>query len=406
VIRFVPANAQHIGTRQNQQDSFGFSDLSDERFLAHGGFVAIVADGMGGLAHGDAASRLAVKTFLETYAAKPETEPLPQAMERALRAANSAVFDMAVGAGAPGDVGTTLVAVAMQPEGLHWVSVGDSAIYLFRDGALTLLTTSHIYAHQLDARAGRGEITPEQAQGDPQRDALTSYVGAPELREIDRNLRPLPIRPGDCILLASDGLFKTLPESEILATVASEGERAPDLLVRKTLACKREHQDNVTVCMVRVQEDTPRTMVLPPARQETPPVRQEAPVVPQEAAPATWQPAEQPVESRRVSRPRRLLFLLAAVILFGAAASFIGWVLVREPRPPNDPVEAQTDPSGASEPRAVTPVAPGSVEPVLKDDPNAPVPPPRDQRPETPNPPAAQQSGGGGQAPASKEPQR
>ena len=156
MIRFVPSNAQNIGSRGNQQDSFGFSDPGAGRFLEHGGFVAIVADGMGGLAHGDAASQLAVKAFLEAYAAKMETEPIPDALERSVRAANQAVFDLAVSAGAPGDVGTTLVAVALRPDSLHWISVGDSAIYLSRGGQLNLLTTSHVYGRTLDARVERG----------------------------------------------------------------------------------------------------------------------------------------------------------------------------------------------------------------------------------------------------------
>jgi protein phosphatase len=329
VIRFVPATAQHIGTRSHQQDSYGLSDPGDETFLAHGGFVAVVADGMGGLAYGDAASRIAVKTFLEAYASKTRTEPVAAALDRALRAANSAVFSLAVGLGAPGDVGTTLVAVALQPEGLHWISVGDSAIYLFRGGELTLVTTSHIYGRTLDARVTRGEMSAEQARSDPQREALTSYVGASELREVDHNVRPFPLQSGDSILLASDGLFKTILDGEIAATLAAEGDRAPQILVRKTLACKREHQDNVTVCLVRVEDD----------QVEVESKRESADTNLTETM--TWEPSESIRGSRetKVSTPpglppkRRLALLLLLLVLFGAAAGFLGWVFVRESAP-------------------------------------------------------------------------
>lgn len=380
MIRFVPANAQHIGNRQYQQDSFGFSDLGDSRFLDHGGFVAIVADGMGGLAHGDEASRLAVKTFLEAYAAKVESETAAHALERALRAANEAVYDLAVRAGAPGDVGTTLIAVALKPEGLHWISVGDSAIYLYRDGELTLITTSHVYAHTLDAMALQGHITAEQAQSDPQRDALTSYVGAPQLGEVDRNVRPFPVRAGDAIVLASDGLFKTLPESEIAATLDSAGERAPEALVRKTLACEKEHQDNVTVCMVRVESGAlapvPATVELPRTKA--------LPVEP--AAPPKERRGPAPSGATRVSRTRRLVFLFVALALFGAAASFIGWVIAREtPDPVND-----TTPKGATggPDRPAGDVQPGTVEPVQRLPENQATPPPREPTAVSSDPPA------------------
>jgi protein phosphatase len=384
-MRFVPANAQHQGNRQNQQDSFGFSDPNDARFVAHGGFVAMVADGMGGLSHGDQASRTAVKTFLETYAGKLETETIPQALERSLRAANHAVFEMALLAGSPGDVGTTLIAVALHESGLHWVSVGDSAIYLFRDGTLTLLTTSHVYANMLDARVSRGEITAEQALADPQRDALTSYVGAPEISEIDRNIRPFPLRLGDAIVLASDGLFKTLPEAEIVSTLKSEGDRAPDALVRKTLGCKKEHQDNVTVCMVRAEdpsqppapitlrdEELPATVQLArnDAKHTAEARRAEA------AAAESWHPA---VTASAAPPPRsrssRLLLMLLAVVLFGAAASYVGWRLVRTPGGSPEAVESPAPNAGADVVRPGTPVTPGSVEPVLKDTKATPPPP-------------------------------
>jgi serine/threonine protein phosphatase PrpC len=252
------------------------------------------------------------------------------ALDRALRAANGAVFSLAVGLGAPGDVGTTLIAVALQPDGLHWISVGDSAIYLFRGGELTLVTTSHIYGRTLDARVTRGEISAEQARSDPQREALTSYVGASELGEVDRNVRPLPIQPGDSILLASDGLFKTILDGEIAATLAAEGDRAPQILVRKTLACKREHQDNVTVCLVRVEDD----------EAEVEAKRESAGTGLTETI--TWEPAESIRGSRKetkVSAPprlppkRRLALFLLLVVLFGAAAGFLGWVFVREYAP-------------------------------------------------------------------------
>jgi serine/threonine protein phosphatase PrpC len=264
-VQFLTANAQHIGSRPNQQDAFGFSDPNDDRLVRHGGFLSIVADGMGGLAYGDLASKMAVKAFLDSYRAKDESEAIADALERAAYAANEAVWMMAAQAGVAGDVGTTLVGAVAFGSTLYWVSVGDSAVYLLRDGKLSLLNTSHVYGRDLDARAARGEITVEQALGDPQRDALTSYIGKRELKLVDHNLNPIILEAGDRILLATDGLFKTLPEEEIAAVLSTEGSHAAEALVSRVIERKRDHQDNVTVVTVDAVNELPAAIGLPEA---------------------------------------------------------------------------------------------------------------------------------------------
>lgn len=127
-------NAQHLGARQQQQDAFGFSDPADEAFAAHGGFLAVVADGMGGLVHGDAASRAAVRGFLQCYRSKTDTESVSRALDRAIRAANLDVTTLASSLGQSGEMGTTLIAAVLRGGELYWTSSGDSAIYLLRDG--------------------------------------------------------------------------------------------------------------------------------------------------------------------------------------------------------------------------------------------------------------------------------
>src|SRR5580693_7503964 len=112
-MSFLPGNAQHIGARSSQQDSFGFGDPDDVEFLSHGGFIAVVCDGMGGMEHGDAASRMAVRAFLDAYQRKTPAETIPDALERSAREANDRVVEMAHAMGAAESVGTTLVAAAL-----------------------------------------------------------------------------------------------------------------------------------------------------------------------------------------------------------------------------------------------------------------------------------------------------
>ncbi len=265
-MKYVPGNAQHLGSRKEQQDSFGFSDPNEEGFVSHGGFLAVLADGMGGLDHGRAASSLAVKTFLDAYHCKTEQEEIPLALERAALEANAAVWSLAEQAGSEGNVGTTLVAAAFDQNSLHWISVGDSALYLFRDESLSLLTTSHIYANELDEKAATGSISHETALNDPQREALTSYLGIRELQEMDRSTEPFLLLAGDRIVLCSDGLFKTLTTPELSAELSADPQQACEALVQKTLEKGLDHQDNITVLCVGIEKEKEVAVPSPPSR--------------------------------------------------------------------------------------------------------------------------------------------
>lgn len=267
-MTFLPGNAQHIGARSSQQDSFGFGDPDDEVFLTHGGFVAVLCDGMGGMEHGDLASRTAVRSFLEAYQRKNRTESIPEALERSVHEANHRVVEMAHELGAAESVGTTLVAAALVDSGsgnkaMYFISVGDSGLFHVSEGRMQTVNRPHIFANILDTAVNRGSMSKEQALRHPERESLTSFIGVGVLEEIDRNVDPWPLSEGDSILLASDGLFKTLTAEEIVESLQGSPQRWPDALVARTLAQEYEFQDNVTVLSVTVH-DQPETLKLPP----------------------------------------------------------------------------------------------------------------------------------------------
>ena len=257
---YAPGNAQDVGKRGDQQDSFGFSDPRDTGFMAHGGMLALVADGMGGMAHGAEAGQLAVRAFLQQYTEKQLGEPVPQALGRAVEAADRSVFEFATSVGLPRDVGSTLIAAAFTPAGLYWMSVGDSALYLCRDGSMARLNRPHTLSARLAELVKRGAMSPEEAAIDPDRDALTSYIGAGGIAEIDSPTEATAIAPGDTIILCSDGLYRALSHDEILrvAANAADAQEAADALVASAIARDLPHQDNVTVLCVRVTEKEAR----------------------------------------------------------------------------------------------------------------------------------------------------
>lgn len=248
-MQISPGNCQHIGARDSQQDAFGFSDKDDLPFLAHGGVLAVVADGMGGMSHGGEASHLTVKIFLQCYMAKLFDEAIPMAMSRALHEANQAVANLSKEVGEE-NVGTTLVAAVVYDNALYWVSVGDSRIYLLRQGRLTQLTQDHVLAVELDRDAANGLISLEDAQNHPERPALTSYLGLPELDLIDQNPEPLQLLAGDKVLLCSDGLYAAVDANEIAACSINDSQQWAEVLVATVLSKERPGQDNLTVAIL------------------------------------------------------------------------------------------------------------------------------------------------------------
>jgi len=266
-MRIIPGNAQHIGSRKEQQDDFGFSDTTDIAFISHGGVLALVTDGMGGLSQGREASLLAKRTMLQQYAEKSVDETVPQALKKALEAANSSVVEMARQGDLEGETGTTLAAAVIKDEELYWISVGDSHIYLYRRGEMCQLSTDHDYARQLSLEVAKGSISPEEAANHPQRRALTSYLGHPNLEDIDRNEDPIILQPGDRILLCSDGLYKTLHEEEIVRLIEQHPQHAAEELIGLTLARGKTNQDNVTVAMLACESEMEPDLFSPPQAQ-------------------------------------------------------------------------------------------------------------------------------------------
>lgn len=253
-IPLLLGNAQHRGKRKKQQDSFAISDVNDVIFVERGGILAALADGMGGMALGREASALAAETMLESYADKEMDEPVDEALMRSLSKANMAVVELARRNGLEGSVGTTMATAVIFRGNLYWISVGDSRIYLCRNGRLIQLTVDHTYASELYEEATDGKISWNDALLHPQRGALTSFLGMEWIPIVDRNAQPLSLRDDDRILLCSDGLYRGLLEEEILEEMRFPPQEAAEKLILRTLAKDLPHQDNVTAIILAPKE--------------------------------------------------------------------------------------------------------------------------------------------------------
>jgi len=250
----TPANAQHVGTRDSQQDAFGFSNFSNLEFAKHGGYMAVLADGMGGGENGVWASSQAVRAFIHAYQAKTPMESSSEALSRSVSVANGVVYNEAKRLRLLDRMGTTLVAAVVKEQELHWVSVGDSRVYLFEAGCLRCLSTDHNFSEVLKKQVANGEISQKEAQSHPLRNALTSYLGRPEPLQIDASREPLRILSGSWVLLCSDGLSGVLSLFDIENNLRGNPQRACDRLVREALKKGVGNQDNTTVAVLYIPE--------------------------------------------------------------------------------------------------------------------------------------------------------
>lgn len=234
---------QHIGAREDQQDSYAVSNPAG---YDRQGVLALVADGMGGLSNGGAVSATVVRSFMESFRSvqAPPGELLLEAAARTNVHVNQMLRDGEKS-------GSTLVAVIIREGLLNFLSVGDSRIYLYRGGALLQLNREHTYREELAVRAVNQEIPMSRVRGDRQSHALTSYFGIDTIPHIDRNDEAIRLLPGDRLLLASDGVFGTLAIRQLETAMAleiSESAKEIENLIRQA---NIPHQDNNTAVILQ-----------------------------------------------------------------------------------------------------------------------------------------------------------
>lgn len=235
---------QDVGDRGDQQDSYGIFDLQS----AQRGLLAVVADGMGGLANGKLVSSTLVRCFQEWHRSAPEMLPQDLLLDTAIRS-NMKIEQVLAGAQRSG---STLVAALVKDGYLHFLTVGDSRLYLYRGGGLLQLNREHIYQEELAVKAVNRRVALSQVRSDRQAHALTSYFGMGEMPHVDRNDEGIRLLPGDKLLLASDGVFGTLTLAQMEQAMALPPQEAADLLGQMVQEAGKPHQDNNTAVVVEV----------------------------------------------------------------------------------------------------------------------------------------------------------
>lgn len=249
--------------RATNQDNFLIMRLADNLLLL------VLCDGMGGTSGGNIASALATRVYAEfienALSDKIGTDDifasdgvdLEGVMRDAVVAANRAVYARARENSELANMGTTLVSALICGESVHIANVGDSRMYMLKNGELTQLTHDHSYVQMM---VDMGLIKPEEAATNPRRNILTRAVGTENIIEVDITQMELPSDDA-YLLLCSDGLYNFLKEEDLVEILSQdsygfEDDYEADLAHRTDLMIDLANDngggDNITTILVRI----------------------------------------------------------------------------------------------------------------------------------------------------------
>ena len=236
--------------RANNEDNFGY----DSRYG-----IYVVCDGIGGQASGEVASKMGVDTVLRYFRDAAESGGYPQvgdplegisergqALASAIRLANRTIHETGQHQVGRAGMGSTMVAALVHDDALSIANVGDSRIYLIRQGSIQQLTQDHSLVME---QVRRGYITLEQAAKSEMQNIILRALGSEDTVEVD--VEDLVLLPDDILLMSSDGLTKYLKDDELLKIVSSSAslERACDGLI--AAAKERGGDDNITCLLMK-----------------------------------------------------------------------------------------------------------------------------------------------------------
>ncbi|MFK7874570.1 MAG: PP2C family serine/threonine-protein phosphatase [Paracoccaceae bacterium] len=204
--RYDVASGLSQGGRDYQEDAI----ITDFPYGMDSG-VAVLADGMGGHEAGDVASKIVVTEVFSALKFRSATfaereAQIPDSFVKATAGANATIRNYVKSNPAARGMGATLVSLVLVENRMFWMSIGDSPLYVLRDGELTQLNQDHSLAPQIDFMVDQGLLTVEAAKNHPDRNCLTSVIMGQRIAKSDCPMAPFSLRLGDVVLLSSDGL--------------------------------------------------------------------------------------------------------------------------------------------------------------------------------------------------------
>lgn len=245
-MKFTVYQESRIGRRRTNEDRLAFCYTAEAVLM-------VVADGMGGHAHGELASQSAVDFIGDLFrrSAQPRLDDPIQFLSRALVDAHHSIVRAAQERRLPDVPRTTCVACVIQDDAAHWVHAGDSRLYLIRDGRVQTQTRDHSHVRRM---IDEGLLDAEAAQRHPDRNRVYSCLGGTRPPQLEFSRR-VPLQPGDILVLCSDGVWSPLPDGR-LAEALVDGDVSKQVPRLLNEAEKRAGADcdNLTLVAVRWDE--------------------------------------------------------------------------------------------------------------------------------------------------------
>jgi protein phosphatase len=236
--------------RTHNEDYYGF-------FKTSGEVLAIVADGMGGHASGEIASRMAVEMIHEVYSKERDEKDVLDALKSAFQTTNFTILQKSLEEETLSGMGTTATAIVLKEDQAFIGHMGDSRAYLLRGSMITQLTRDHSLVERM---VSQGLLSREEADHHPQKNVIYKTLGVNRDDELDL-LGPIPVSIDDIFLLCSDGLTNHVTDEEIVKVVSKESpQKACENLIH--LANQRGGHDNITVQILKMKKPRPLLLSL------------------------------------------------------------------------------------------------------------------------------------------------
>lgn len=244
------------GNRKYQQDAVYASRSKPLAANKKTRVLALVCDGMGGMADGGRASQTAIQMMVQGFGRieKLNEVDIPSFFRSGIQAIDRAIYSFPKEEGRGS--GTTMVACIAEDNRLYWASVGDSRLYIIRGNEMQQITRDHNYWLRLQEMVNAGQMTMEEAMATRQKEALISFLGLGNVSLMDINTVPFEMRPGDVVMLCSDGITKTLPDQQIKRIITADAvkpEQKAEALVEAATHANSHSQDNTSVALIHYE---------------------------------------------------------------------------------------------------------------------------------------------------------
>ena len=241
----VVGTVHQVGRRDYQQDSLGHSAV-----MGGSGMLAVLADGMGGLSGGEKVSQQIVMNIL-TLGQQLRSGSTNGLLRKMLMQVNEDV-NRSLGAEGLYKSGSTVVAVLVHGGQFQWISVGDSRIYLYRQGYVNQLNRDHDQLQNWMGEILDGKRSCEEALRDPDGRKLTSFIGMGQLKYVDASISAIDLEPGDRLVLMSDGVYGVLSEERLASVLKqySDVNKAAAVIERLVQEAQNPYQDNFTAMIL------------------------------------------------------------------------------------------------------------------------------------------------------------